>query len=88
MIKYRLYRESCTDFSGCFVKDLSKLGRDLNKLIIIDNSSVAYMLQPKNAISISSWYDDPEDDELNHLQSFLVENYQANSVYDVLVNLE
>lgn len=87
MIKYRLYRESCTDFSGCFVKDLSRLGRDLNKLIILDNSSVAYMLQPKNAISISSWYDDPDDSELIQIQDFLVENHQAKSVYDVLVDL-
>mgnify|MGYP002472201644 CR=1 FL=1 len=69
------------------MKDLSKLGRDLKRLIILDNSAVAYMLQPKNAISISSWYDDPEDEELIKIQKFLSENHRANSVYDILVNV-
>ncbi|OHS97841.1 dullard protein [Tritrichomonas foetus] len=85
-IKYRLYRESCTDFSGCFVKDLSKLGRDLRKIIIVDNSSVAYLLHPYNAIGISSWYDDPEDTELIGIQEFLIQNCQTDNVYDILVD--
>lgn len=87
-ISYRLYRESCTDFSGCFVKDLSKLNRDIDKIIIIDNSSVAYLLQPSNAIAIESWYDDPTDTQLIEIEKLLDQNHDATNVYDILVNIQ
>lgn len=84
MIKYRLYRDSCTYLHGDFIKDLSRLGRDLNKVIILDDSPLAYKFQPNNALPISSWIDDPNDDELIRIQNFLIENHDVNNVYDVL----
>ena len=35
------------------IKDLNKLGRDLKKVIIVDNLPESYCLQPKNWINIS-----------------------------------
>lgn len=35
-IPYRLYRDSCTIINNNFVKDLSRLGRDLNHVVIVD----------------------------------------------------
>ena len=37
LIKFRLYRNSCRFKKGVYVKDLSRLGRDMRKTIIVDN---------------------------------------------------
>ena len=63
-IKYRLYREHTQARGVLFLKDLTKLGRDLKKLIIIDNVSENFALQPENGIFIKTWIDDIEDDWL------------------------
>lgn len=46
----RLFREACVFHKGNYVKDLSRLGRDLNKVIIIDNSPASYIFHPDNAV--------------------------------------
>lgn len=48
----RLFRESCVFHRGNYVKDLSRLGRDLSKVIIVDNSPASYVFHPDNAVSI------------------------------------
>ena len=55
------------------MKDLSLLGRDLKKTIIIDNISDNFILQPENGIFISTWYDDMSDNFLPQITPLLVE---------------
>ncbi|ESN90701.1 hypothetical protein HELRODRAFT_166405 [Helobdella robusta] len=66
----RLFRESCVFHRGNYVKDLSRLGRDLNRVVIIDNSPMSYLFHPKNAVPVMSWFDDPSDRELLNLIPF------------------
>lgn len=82
-IKYRLYRESCIIYNGTFVKDLAKFGRDLRKVIIVDNSPACYMLQPYNGLAIQDFNGNPEDNELEHVSDFLVKNYKCDNVMEL-----
>eukprot|EP00253_Pinus_taeda_P007404 PITA_07404 len=63
LIKFRLYRDSAKHG----VKDLSRLGRDLRKVIIIDDKSESYQLQQSNAIPIKRFDGLKSDSELTQL---------------------
>lgn len=71
LCSYKLFREHCTFYNKAFVKDLTRLGRNMKDVIIVDNSPVAYLFQPENAIPIKSWYEDPNDTELVRLSHIL-----------------
>ncbi len=47
LVKERLFRSSCVNQRGNFVKDLAVLNRDLSQVIIVDNSPVAYTFNPR-----------------------------------------
>lgn len=40
------------------------MGRDMKRILIIDNSPHAFAFNPENAIPCESWFDDYEDMEL------------------------
>uniref|UniRef100_UPI003AB0F488 carboxy-terminal domain RNA polymerase II polypeptide A small phosphatase 1 isoform X8 n=1 Tax=Centroberyx gerrardi TaxID=166262 RepID=UPI003AB0F488 len=80
----RLFRESCVFHRGNYVKDLSRLGRDLNKVIIIDNSPASYVFHPDNAVPVASWFDDMADTELLDLIPFFERLSKVDDIYDIL----
>lgn len=68
LIKHRLFRGSCVFYEEQFyVKDLSRLGRNMKDCIIIDNSMLSFLFNPTNAIACTSWYGDKSDKELRDL---------------------
>ena len=72
----RLYREHTTPFETKYIKDLTKLGRDLSKVIIVDNLSQCFKLNTENGILISSFFGEDEDDKtLIELQKVLIKIY-------------
>lgn len=54
-ISHRLYRQHALPFNGYYVKDLSRIGRDLSKTLIVDNIAENYQIQPNNGIFIKTW---------------------------------
>ncbi|KAH7568718.1 hypothetical protein ACOSP7_011746 [Xanthoceras sorbifolium] len=70
LISHRLYRDSCKQFDGKFVKDLSEVGRDLKKAVIVDDNPNAYHFQPENAIPVKPFTGDNCDVELLKLIDF------------------
>lgn len=60
-MKHRLYRQHTLQIGAVYIKDLSKLGRDLRKTIIVDNMPSNFQLQPDNGIFIKSWVGDVND---------------------------
>jgi len=72
LIKHRLFRESCVFHEQqVYVKDLSRLGRNIKDCIIIDNSPFSYLYDPTNAIGCTSWFSDQSDTELRDLLPLL-----------------
>jgi CTD small phosphatase-like protein 2 len=71
LISHRLYRCSTKNHNGVFIKDLSRIGRELSKTIIVDNNADNFQYQPENGIFIKSWYDDAEDNALVELSKVL-----------------
>lgn len=72
VISHRLFRESCVQYGGNYIKDLSVIDRNLKRCIIIDNSPSSYIFQPENAIGCTSFIDDKNDRELDHIRNFLI----------------
>ncbi|GAC94677.1 phosphatase [Pseudozyma hubeiensis SY62] len=83
-VRHRLFRESCYNHKGNYVKDLSQLGREIGDTIIIDNSPASYIFHPNNAVPISSWFNDPHDTELTDLCPFLADLADVDDVRAVL----
>ncbi|XP_067928452.1 CTD small phosphatase-like protein [Watersipora subatra] len=84
VFRMRLFRESCVFHRGNYVKDLSKLGRDLSQILIVDNSPASYIFHPDNAVPVTSWFEDMADRELLDLIPFLQQLSTEKDVYAML----
>ena len=55
---YCFYREHCVVHGNNFVKDISRIGRDIKKMIIVDNNENNFSLNKENGIKICPYYGD------------------------------
>ncbi|KAF4732998.1 hypothetical protein FOZ62_019776, partial [Perkinsus olseni] len=64
LVHHRLYRQHALPWGPIFVKDLARLGRKLDRTIILDNVKENFMLQPEHGIFIYPWYSEGDDTAL------------------------
>lgn len=89
LITHRLYRQHTINLSKegpLIIKDLSKLGRPIEKTIIVDNLAENFILQKDNGIFIETWLEDPSDTQLRDMIP-LLKQIVVKEVKDVRVTL-
>ena len=91
LIKYRLYRThlSLRNINDD-VKDLSLLGRNLNKIIMIDNLPKNYKLQQDNGLPINSWTGNINDTSLKdilNIMKYFIEK-KVEDVRDIIKTIK
>ena len=69
---YNFFREHSVINGNDFVKDISRIGRDMKKIIIVDNTEQNFRLNKKNGIKIKPFYGDQNDKVLYELSKILV----------------
>lgn len=79
-IRHRLYRDACVQLQGLYIKDLSRLGRALDKTLLVDNSPASFLLHPEHAMAIKSWFSDAHDSELCRLGRLLDDLHSKGSI--------
>ena len=75
---YNLYREHLTLHEKEFIKDISKLGRDIKKIIIVDNNANNFKLNHENGIKICPYFGDSSNNDtvLFELKKLLIMFYK------------
>jgi len=85
LIKRRYYRQSCVHRAGSYIKDLQTVCKDLSKVVIIDNSPIAYSYNKENAIPIDDYIGtNCNDESLLRLIPLLEELSRSEDVRDTL----
>ena len=76
---YNLYREHLTFNGKEFIKDITKLGRNIKKIIIVDNIANNFKLTPGNGIQIAPFFSDnsEKDTVLLELKKLLIIIYKS-----------
>lgn len=81
-ISYKLVRDSTHFVDGHHVKNLTRLNRDLSKVIVVDWNAESLKLHPDNHLQIKRYKGEDGDNSLIDLVSFL-KTIAVNQVEDV-----
>ena len=86
---YNLYREHTVLKGNEFVKDISRIGRDIKKIIIVDNSENNFSLNKENGILIAPFNGDEyiNDTKLFYLKNLLLK-FNSKDYEDLRIALK
>lgn len=78
LFRARLYRDSTTELRHhSNVKDLSRLGCDLARTVLVDNSPFSFLMQPSNGLPVRPFSGQPRDNDLLMVVLPIVEGLSA-----------
>jgi import inner membrane translocase subunit TIM50 len=79
-IMHRIYRDGTYYHNGVHVKDLSRLNRNINRMIVIDDDLVEVQFNPENVVRVKPYTDpnDRTDNTLARITPFLIEIAREN----------
>ena len=76
---YNFYKEHSILYENNLVKDISLIGRDISKIIIVDDDEICFKLNKENGIKISPFNgENNNDNKLFELKKILKEIYIKN----------
>ena len=88
---YRLYRKHVIYENGNSVKKLNMIGRDLNKIVFVDNLKSNAKYNPNNLYHIKTWMSDITDNQLtifkNKLKDIATSGNYDNDITKGLYNI-
>ena len=73
---YNFFREHSIICGNDFVKDISRIGRDMRKIIIVDNMRENFRLNLENGIKIAPFNGNENDNILNELKKLIIMIYK------------
>ena len=79
-IRHRLYRDATHYYKGVHVKDLQRLNRNINRMVVLDDDPDEVQFNPENLIRVKPYEDptDRTDDTLARITPFLIEIAREN----------
>ncbi len=74
---YNLNRDNCIIYENNLVKDISFIGRDMTKIIVVDDDENCFKLNKENAIKISTFngYNNKDKNNKNNANKLLLNNF-------------
>ncbi|KAK8892477.1 hypothetical protein M9Y10_029706 [Tritrichomonas musculus] len=86
---HRFYREDCFYCGSYFIKDLDRLNRPLDSILIVDNSRDSFNFHIPNGILVSSFEGDKEDRELiDYVMPILMKIETSSDVREIIKKLQ
>lgn len=79
-IMHRLYRDATVYKNGVYIKDLDRLNRNVNRIVVLDDDPEEVQFHPHNVIKIKPYTDptDRTDNSLERITPFLIEIAREN----------